>query len=69
MFHTAWVVDVRVEKDGRYAEYSDTMSVTGDDGHEPTEDDLIGYAKDLIVNSHPDMKAGRTVRASARRIE
>lgn len=68
MFHTTWVVDVRMENSDRFAEYSDRISVTGDSEHEPTEDDVIEYTRGLIVDSNPSMKAGQIVRASARRI-
>ncbi|WP_406192393.1 hypothetical protein OH733_05365 [Streptomyces griseus] len=66
MFRTTWIADVRMEKGDRYAEYNDTVSVTGDS--EPTKDDVIDHIASLIINSHPDMKAGQVVRASARRI-
>ncbi|RSR98048.1 hypothetical protein EF913_28370 [Streptomyces sp. WAC04189] len=68
MQHTTWAVTVRMEKDGRYAEYDDTMSLTGDDGSLPTEADVIGHARDLIINASPEMKAGEIVHSSARRI-
>lgn len=66
MFHSTWAVTVRMEKDGQYAEYDDTMSAVGD--VPPTEDDVISKAKDMIIAEHPQMKAGRIVIARAHEI-
>jgi hypothetical protein len=68
MQHTTWAVHVRMEKGDRFAEYNDTISVTGGGGSLPTEADLIAEAKGMIISKHPEMKAGRIVRSSARRI-
>ncbi|MER8030673.1 hypothetical protein ABTZ78_17140 [Streptomyces bauhiniae] len=69
LFHTTWAVAVRMETaDGHYAEYTDSISVVGNDGHEPTAADLTTYAKDMIVDSVPRMKAGRTVLSNAHRV-
>lgn len=60
---STWSVTVRIENDGKFAEYDDTISVLGPD--DPTSADLISTAKDMIVAAHPEMKAGRTVQATA----
>ncbi|MFD7885102.1 hypothetical protein ACFV3N_22005 [Streptomyces bauhiniae] len=64
---TSWRVDVRMEKNGRFAEYRDRMDVTSLDGREPTTRDVIDHVKGLIIDQHPEMKSGRVTRATARK--
>ncbi|MFF8447896.1 hypothetical protein ACF06Q_09365 [Streptomyces leeuwenhoekii] len=66
MFHSTWAVTVRMEKGGQYAEYDDTMSAVGD--IPPTEEHVIEKAKDMIIDAHPEMKAGRVTVARAHEI-
>jgi hypothetical protein len=68
MQHTTWHAHVRIENHGKYAEYNDRIGVTGPDNVEPTRDDVIDHAKNLIVDAHPGMKAGQVVTATARKI-
>ncbi|MGW5336800.1 hypothetical protein [Streptomyces bauhiniae] len=68
MARTVWNVYVRMENGGNFAEYNDRMTVTGPGGSEPTERDVINEVKGMIVSRHPNMKAGRVVRATARKV-
>ncbi|MFJ4637578.1 hypothetical protein ACIP69_18380 [Streptomyces hygroscopicus] len=64
---TTWHVHVRIEKNGRYAEYNDTTNMISI-GREPNEREVIQATTDDIINAHPYLKGGKTVVAYAKKV-
>lgn len=63
-----WHVHIRVEKNGQYAEYDDSVDVASLDGREPTDRDLEQQIMDMLITHSPHMKGGRVTRRNIRRL-
>lgn len=63
---TTWHAHVRIEKNGKFAEYKDLISAISMDG-DSDERGVVEYVTDMIINAHPYLKGGRTIVARAKR--
>lgn len=64
--NSLWYVHIRIEKNGRFGEYDDTVGVSG--SGEATAAGLEAEFKGQIINSQPHLKGGRVTHCEIRKM-
>jgi hypothetical protein len=64
--NSLWRVHIRIEKNGKFGEYNDTISALG--SGDATAADLEAEVKGMIINRSPQLKGGRITRCEIRKV-
>jgi hypothetical protein len=66
---STWYAHVRIEKNGEYGEYNDTISALSAGDEVPTPAEVVNEVTDMIINHSPQLKGGTTTHNTAHRIK
>lgn len=65
---STWHAHVRIEKNGQYGEYNDTISALSLGNEVPTQQEITAEATSMIINHSPHLKGGKVTHNAVRRI-
>ncbi|MDX2697590.1 hypothetical protein [Streptomyces ipomoeae] len=66
---STWRAHVRIEKNGEYGEYNDTISALSAGDEVPTPAEVTEEVTGMIINHSPQLKGGEITHNTVRRIK
>jgi hypothetical protein len=65
---STWHAHIRIEHNGQYGEYNDTISALSPNDEVPTEAEITEQVTGMVINHAPHLKAGEITHSSVHRI-